>query len=405
MNKSRKIEIEIEEIKKWSEGLEKIAEKIQSHFATTLTFKRAIQYLKGLLSHCERKNGWQLSEITGDKTPYALQNLMNRVNWDTDAVRDDLQAYVSEHFGEDEGIFIVDETGFIKKGTKSAGVQRQYSGTAGRIENSQIGVFLAYKTSKGHTLIDRELYLPKSWIEDRKRCNEAGIPKETSFQTKPQLAKKMFKNAFGNNIKAKWVTGDEVYGNNGELRNWLESKQHPYVLAVACDTYVWKEFEHLRVDALVKTLTGKDWKRLSAGEGSKGHRWYDWAVIEINSMLEPEQKRCVLFRRNTEDPSEIAYYLVFSPVATTLEEMVHVAGSRWAIEICFESAKNEVGLDQYEVRKWQGWYHHITLCMFAHALLTVICTQTNTGSAKKGGTLVKMSSMKQFREKRKILSR
>ncbi len=405
MEKSKKLQLEIEEINTWAKGLDKIAEKIQGHFASLPTFKRAIQYLKGLLSQCDRKNGWQLSEITGDKSPYGLQNLMSRANWDADAVRNDLQSYVQEHFGDDEGIFIVDETGFIKKGNKSAGVQRQYSGTAGRIENCQIGVFLGYKTSKGHTLIDRELYLPKSWINDTERCTEAGIPEEISFQTKPQLAKKMLENAFNNDINAKWVTGDEVYGNNGDFRHWLESEHHQYVLAVACDTHVCKDFEQLRVDALVKTIPNENWKRLSAGEGSKGHRWYDWSAIEINSMLELPYKRYALFRRNIVNPSEISYYLVLATDLTTLEEMVHVAGNRWAIEICFESAKNEVGLDQYEVRKWQGWYHHITLSMFAHAFLTVICAQANPPRVKKGDTVVQTYSMRKFRKQRGILSR
>lgn len=198
----------------------------------------------------------------------------------------------------------------------------------------------------------------------------------------------MLENAFANGVPAKWITGDEVYGNNGDLRNWLESEYRAYVFAVACDTYIWSGFEQLRVDALVKTLKEKDWKRLIAREGSKGDRWYDWAVIEINSMLTSQWKRCMLFRRNIEDPSDIAYYLVFEPVKTTFEEMVHIAGSRWAIEICFESAKNEVGLDQYEVRKWQSWYYYITLAMFAHAFLTIMCAQENDFCAKKGDTVV-----------------
>ena len=400
-----KLQAELEEINKWAEGLEKIVERIHGHFASLPTFKRAIQYLKGLLSQCERKNGWQLSEITGDKSPYGIQNLMSRANWDANAVRNDLQAYVSEHLGKEEGIFIVDETGFLKKGNKSAGVQRQYSGTAGRIENSQIGVFLGYKTLKGHTLIDRELYIPKSWINDRERCQEAGIPEIVNFQTKPQLARKMLENAFSNGVPGKWIAGDEVYGNNGDLRHWLESEHRSYVLAVACDTYICKGFEQMRIDSLMRSIPQESWKRLSAGEGSKGHRWYDWAIIEINSLLDPGWKRWALFRRNMENPSDIAYYLVFAEKTTSLEEMVHVAGSRWAIEICFESAKNEVGLDQYEVRKWQGWYHHITLALFAHAFLTVICSQEKPQSAKKGGTVVKISSMRKFKKSRGILSR
>lgn len=394
---SREIQNDTEEIVNWVDGLENIADRIQRHFASLPTFKRAVQYLKGLLGESERKNGWQLSESTGDSTPYGIQNLMSRANWNADAVRDDLQSYVIEHFSEQDGILVVDETGFLKKGNKSAGVQRQYSGTAGRIENCQIGVFLGYATEKGHTLIDRELYLPESWTKDKNRCQEAGSPEGITFQTKPQLARKMIEKAFANGVPFKWITGDEVYGNNGKLRQWLESDQHQYVMAVSSDTCICKGFEQLRVSEVEKRQ--KDWNRLSAGEGSKGHRWYDWAKVQINSM---EGKRYVLFRRNIEKPSEIAYYLVFSPHKVSLEEMVHVAGKRWTIESCFESAKNEVGLDEYEVRKWQGWYHHITLVLFAHAFLRVICKNSNRECVKKGGTAI--PAMKEFKRHRGIFS-
>jgi len=403
---TKEVQAEKEEIINWAEGLEKMAHRIKDHF-TSPTFKRAVQYLKGLLSKVDRKNTWQLAEITGNETPYGLQNMVSQAEWDANAVRDDLQSYVIENIGDEEGIFILDETGFLKKGKMSVGVQRQYSGTAGRIENCQIGVFLAYTTSKGHTLIDRELYLPESWTSDKERCRKAGVPENVVFQTKPQLGRKMLEKAFVNKVPGKWVTGDEVYGDNGLLRSWLESVHRPYVLAVSCKSYVCKGFEQLRVDALLKTLSQKSWKRLSAGEGSKGHRWYDWAMVLINNVDELGWKRWVLFRRRIEDPSDIAYYLVFAPQDTSLEETVHVAGSRWTIEICFESAKNEVGLDQYEVRIWQGWYRHMTLAMFAHAFLTFICSHANTQEAKKGGTIIRIpkNNMKEFKSRRGILSR
>lgn len=401
----KEIQTKKDEITQWSEGLVKMAKRIRCHFASSPGYERAVQYLKGLLSHVERKNGWQLSEVTGDNSPYGIQNLLNRVNWDANAVRDDLQSYVTENTGDEEGIFILDETGFLKKGKKSVGVQRQYTGTAGGITNCQIGVFLGYTTLKGRTLIDRELYIPESWIEDKERCREAGIPEDINFKTKPELAKKMLKKAFDNGVPGKWITGDEVYGNNSSLRNWIELEKHPYVMTVSCDTLVDTGFEYSRADNLGKNLSDNDWKRLSAGEGSKGHRWFDWAIIQIYNMQAPEGNRYVLFRRNIEDLSDIAYYLVFSPQKTSLEEIVHVAGSRWTIESCFETAKSEVGLDQYEVRTWQGWYHHITLALFAQAFLSVLCIQINRQEAKKGDTIARISSMTEFRKHRKVLSR
>jgi SRSO17 transposase len=397
-------ELTKEEASSWAKGLDNIAERIHHNFVSNPTFERATLYIKGLLSDVERKNGWQLAESIGDNTPYGVQNFLNRASWNADTVRDDLQSYVTEHIGSEDGIIILDETGFLKKGDESVGVQYQYTGTAGGEANCQVGVFLAYTSLKGHTLIDRELYLPKSWTDDRKRCNKAGVPKDITFQTKPQLAIKMLERAFNNGIPSKWVTGDEVYGNNTSLRNWLEERKQAYVMTVSCSTLVDTRFEYIKVDKLAKTLPVKAWKKLSAGEGSKGHRWYNWAKVKIANMGVSEGSMYVLFRRSIEKPSEIAYYLVYSPEKTNIEEMVHVAGSRWTIENCFETAKNEVGLDQYEVRTWNGWYRHITLSLLAHAFLRVLCNQVNKQEAKKGGTITKISNMIAFKERRRALS-
>jgi SRSO17 transposase len=360
---------ELEEIKGWAEGLENMAVVIRKHFARSSPFHRAVDYLKGLLSNIERKNGWQMAEALGEEAPENIQYLLNRSEWDADGVRDDLQAYVQEHLGEPDGVFVVDETGFLKKGNKSVGVQRQYSGTAGRIENCQIGVFLAYCSTQGYTLIDRELYLPESWLAEPERCKEAGVPEGIEFRTKGEIAQDMVETALSNGLSAQWVTGDEVYGNTGEFRRYLENEGLSYVLAVAAKEYCWVEFKQLKISKLIESVDS--WQTLSAGEGSKGLREYDWARLKINGG-EDGFERWALFRRSLKDPADIAYYKVHCPLGTSLKALVKIVGKRWCIETCFELAKQEVGLDEYEVRKWQGWYRHITLSMMALAYLTVI---------------------------------
>ncbi len=397
---------ELEEAQEWGDDLMKMAERIRQHFVRVKGFQRAVKYMKGLLSFVERKNGWQMAEATGDKNPDGVQYLLARSEWDVEGVRDDLQAYVTEHLGEEGGVFAIDETGFLKKGDKSVGVQRQYSGTAGRIENCQIGVFLGYATSKGHTLVDRELYLPEGWAKNKARRKEAGVPKEVKFKTKPELARVMLGRAFDNGIPAKWVTGDEVYGNNGALRLWLQEQEKAYVLAVASNTTVSIGLEQHKASGLSETLQNEDWHRLSCGNGSKGPRLYDWANVALNTPHDQWQ-RSLLIRRSIGKPDELAYYLVFSPKNTPLDEIVRVAGTRWTIEECFEGAKGQVGLDQYEVRKWQSWYRHITLCLFAFAFLSVIQSQQALEDKAKKGALFKPreNKMKPFKNRRILLSR
>lgn len=389
---------EIEELDAWAADLEEMAQRIRKHFTYSSPFQRAVNYLKGLLSNIERKNTWQMAEALGEKAPENIQFLLNRSQWDADGVRDDLQRYVQEHLGEEDAVFAVDETGFIKKGTKSVGVQRQYSGTAGKRENCQIGVFMAYCSSKGHTLVDREIYLPKSWTESPERCREAGVPEEAEFRTKPKIAKDMIERALSNAMTAHWVTADEVYGNDGKFRLYLEEKGLSYVLAVASNAYVWVGFKESKVSELAKSI--EDWQTLSAGEGSKGLREYDWARIKINGG-EAGFERWVLFRRNLKDPEDITYYKAYCPTGSILQSLVSIAGKRWCIETCFELAKSEVGLDEYEVRKWQGWYRHITLSMMALTYLTVIRLEAE----KKGECInslmkVKTGSMRIFKQKR-----
>jgi SRSO17 transposase len=294
-------------------------------------------------------------------------------------VRDDLRAYVTEHLGEAAGVLIVDETGFLKKGTKSVGVQRQYSGTAGRIENCQIGVFLGYASSRGRAFLDRELYLPQEWARDPARRQEAGVPADVTFATKPELARQMLERAFAAAVPAAWVTGDELYGNDGAFRRWLAEGDRPYVLAVACSHPVWRSGTPERADRLIAALPPEAWASLSAGAGSQGERLYDWACVRLPYESAAGTAQWLLARRTLSEPIEFAYYRVFGPADTPVTTMVRVAGMRWTIEASFEDAKGTVGLDHYEVRKWTAWYRHVTLALLAHAYLEVTRLDANEG--------------------------
>jgi SRSO17 transposase len=363
-----------------------VGARLGGHFARSEPRQRAVAYLRGLLSDVERKNGWQLAEYAGDDHPYGLQHLLGRAAWDADAVRDDLTAYVTEHLADPDGVLVVDETGFLKKGTKSAGVQRQYSGTAGRIENCQLGVLLAFAGQRGRVFLDRELYLPQEWAQDARRRKEAGIPEAVRFATKPALALRMLERALDAGVRAAWLTADEVYGSDGKFRQALERRRQPYVLAVRSDQAVCVGLQQVRVKALAAAVPGDAWQRHSAGDGAKGPRWYDWACLRVNGP-EPEAfGRWLLVRRSTSDPEDLAYYLCGGRPGTALGELVRAAGSRWAVEECIEAAKGEVGLDHYEVRSWVGWYRHVTLALFAHALLAVIRARAAAGPRpQKGG--------------------
>jgi SRSO17 transposase len=369
-------------VESWAEELEAVHARVAPRFARAEPRRRALAYLRGLLSPVERKNGWQLAEQAGETTPDGMQHLLARADWDADQVRDDLRAYVVEHLGDARAVLVADETGFLKKGTKSVGVQRQYSGTAGRIENCQIGVFLAYTSPQGWTFLDRELYLPKEWATDTPRREEAAVPDTVEFRTKPQLARAMLERALDAGVPAAWVTGDEIYGGDRRLRLWLEERQVPHVLAVKSTEPLWTRTSWRQVAAktLAADIADADWERVSAGEGAKGPRVYDWARVPIRALPEPGWDYWLLVRRSVADPTELAYYVCFCPAGTPLGELVRVAGTRWAIEESFESAKGEVGLDHYEVRRWPGWYRHITLALLAHAYLTV----TRAAAVEKG---------------------
>jgi SRSO17 transposase len=286
---------------------------------------------------------------------------------------------------------LIDETGFVKKGTKSAGVAKQYSGTAGRIENCQIGVFLTYASPRGRAFLDRALYLPKEWTGDTARRAAAGIPDEIAFATKPALARAMLERAFDAAVPAAWVTGDSIYGNDSKLRFWLHAQRRPYVLAVARSHMVVRDWQQVRVEDLLPEVPPAAWARLTVAAGSKGPRVCDWALARLPFITEEGYGQWLLVRRSVSDPAEVAFYRVFAPEGTTLETVARVAGTRWVVEESFERAKGDVGLDQYEVRRWDAWHRHVTLCLLAHAYLEVTRAEANAATAaaaaEKGGSM------------------
>jgi SRSO17 transposase len=359
----------------WRAGFDDAFAVVAGRFAQACSRKRARAYLLGLLSRSERKNGWTIAEFAGDATPDGMQRLLNFYLWSAGDVRDDLRGYVMAAIGDPAGVLIADETGFLKKGTKSAGVQRQYSGTAGRAENCQLGVFLAYAVpGGGRALIDRELYLPQSWTDDRDRCRQAGVGDDVAFATKPELARQMIERAIEAGVPFSWVAADEVCGQNTGLRDWLDEHGVRYVLAVPKNFLAGTAARTRRADELAALVPAAGWQQMSCGDGAKGPRFYDWALVATASPV-----RHLLVRRpltaNAKGERELAFFTCHAPAGTTLAELVRVAGTRWAVEECFQAARNETGLDHYQVRRYDAWYRHITLSMLALAFLQVTAAQ------------------------------
>jgi SRSO17 transposase len=350
---------------RWRAGFDEVFALVAGRFAQADSRRRARMYVLGLLSGAERKNSWTIAEQAGDLTPDGMQRLLNFYRWNAEEVRDDLRGLVLERLGDPSGVAVADESGFLKKGTKSAGVQRQYSGTAGRIENCQLGVFLTYVSVKGRALIDRELYVPTSWTGDRERCEEAGIDDTVEFATKPELAQRMLERLLEAGSDVEWFTADEAYGDNPGLRSWCEQVGLNYVMGISCSHPFTTATGKTRADELAAAAPAKGWQRLSAGIGSKGHRLYDWLLLDPAT---PGGQQ-LLVRRSISKPTELAYYICHTTYPVPVAELVRVAGSRWAVEETFQFAKNETGLDHYQVRKYHAWYRHITLSMLAAAFL------------------------------------
>ena len=373
----------------WQDELAAVHGRIAPRFGRPEVRARVGRYLAGLLGPVERRNGWQLAEELGERTPDGVQRLLNGARWDVESVRDDLRAYVVEHLGDPAAVLVVDETGFLKKGTKSVGVARQYSGTAGRVENCQVGVFLAYASPQGRAFLDRALYLPKEWAGDAARRQEAGVPGSVAFATKGELARRLLERAFAAGVPAAGVTGDEPYGNDGGLRRGLEGQRRPYVLAVARSHPVWTEVEgvpqQVRAEGLVADIPPEAWARVEVGVGSKGPRLYDWARGRLPYETDAGWAQWLLVRRSVTQPEDLAFYRAYGRSDTPVQELARVAGTRWVVEEGFERAKGEAGLDQYEVRRWDAWHRHVTLCLLAHAFLEV--TRARANAADPGGRL------------------
>ena len=357
---------------RWWTQFGALIDRIGPRFSRYEPLRHAAGLMLGMVSGLDRKNCWTIAEHRGDRSPDGLQHLLSRAKWDAEAVRDDLRDYVVDAFGDPGAVLVVDETGDVKKGTATVGVQRQYSGTAGRIENAQVAVYLTYAAPRGHALIDRALYLPTSWAQDADRCQEAGIPTDRrGFATKPTLAKMLISRAVEANTPAAWVAGDEVYGADPTLRAAIRGHGLGYVLAVSANRRVPIEAGPIRVDALPAMLPARAWQKHSAGAGSHGHRLYSWAWIALLPEDDTDTGQHHLLIRRNDRTGELAYLRCYTPHPVPLRTLVVVAGQRWRIEESFQAAKGLTGLDQHQVRRWVSWHRWTTLAMLAHAFLAV----------------------------------
>jgi SRSO17 transposase len=368
-------------------SLRDVKARLRPLFARERTAANAGLFLDGLLSGEPRKTGWMRAEAAGDPGPWRQQALLGRDRWEADDLRDVVRDYVAEHLADDAAVLVIDETGFLKQGKASCGVARQYTGSAGKITNCQIGVFAAYVSRHGHAFTDRALYLPKAWATDAARLRAASVPAETVFATKPQLAVRMVERALAAGVPFSWVAADSVYG-VGDVERALRHAGKGYVLGVASSHWFgsWSRPTPLggTAEQIAKDIPQSDWQRVSAGDGTKGPRLYDWCYLELASLDAEEFNvanhgpwtRGLLIRRRISD-AELAYFTTWCPAGTSLETLVKVEGHRWAIEDGFETAKNEFGLDHNETRSWHGWHRHVSLVMLAFAMMAVIRHKAN----------------------------
>ena len=378
----------------WRAGIDEVLNRIAGRFGRVEVRHRVRAFVLGLLADLPRKNCWTIAEQVGDATPDGMQHLLARARWDTDGVAEDLRDYVVEHLGEPGAVLVIDETGDVKKGSRTVGVQRQYTGTAGRIENSQVAVYLAYSGGRGHALIDRELYLPRSWTDDPNRCAAAGVPTAVGFATKPALATAMLTRALDAGVPAAWVAGDEVYGADPGLRAALETRQIGYVLAIAGNRRLPTAAGPIRADVLAAALPGRAWQPLSAGPGAKGQRYYDWACLDLPAQQQArsDAEGCgpgcwwLLIRRSRRT-GELAFYRCHSPAPVRLIQLVAVAGRRWTVEESFQGGKGLAGLDEHQVRHWLPWRRWTLLAMLAHALLVVLAAGEHVAAAPPAGQI------------------
>jgi SRSO17 transposase len=377
----------------WASSLRDVKRRMRVLFAQERAALNAGLFLDGLLSDERRKTGWMRAEAAGDPGPWRQQALLGRDRWEADALRDMVREYVVEHLADDDAVLVIDETGFLKQGKASCGVARQYTGSAGKITNCQIGVFASYVSRHGHAFIDRALYLPKAWTDDPARLQATNVPSEIGFKTKPQLAGAMIERALAARVPFAWVAADTVYG-VGNIETTLRRAGKGYALGVSSAHWFgsWNRERPLggSAEEIAQALPSSEWRRLSAGAGTKGPRLHDWCYLEL-ADLEAEEfndenhglwTRGLLIRRHIAD-GDLAYFTTWCPAGTSIATLVNVEGHRWAIEDSFETAKNEFGLDHNETRSWHGWHRHVSLVMLACAMMAVIRHRTNRLIPKK----------------------
>jgi SRSO17 transposase len=371
----------------WASSLRDVKGWIRPLFQQERTAASAELFLDALLGPERRKTGWMRAEAAGDRGPWLQQAVLDRTRWDADALRDLVRDYALETLADPDAVLVLDETGFLKQGKASCGVGRQYTGSAGKITNCQIGVFAAYVSRHGHAFVDRALYLPKAWTDDPSRTAAAHVPPGTPFATKPRLALAMIERALAAGVPFRWVAGDTVYG-SGEVEIRLRRAGKGYVLgANATDVFhSWGNKPPIAgtAKAIAAGLDERAWQRLSAGEGTKGSRLYDWAYCELADLDAAEYAegenglwtRGLLIRRNIED-GKLAFFSTWCPAGTGIKTLVTVEGHRWAVEDAFETAKTELGLDHNETRSWHGWHRHVSLVMLAFAMMAVVRHRAN----------------------------
>jgi SRSO17 transposase len=356
----------------WQARLEELLGRVAGRFGRVEPRRHARALVLGLLADLPRKNCWTIAEHAGQASPDGLQHLLAGAVWDEHAVRDDVRDYLVEHLADPEAVLVVDETGDLNKGSHTVGVQRQYTGTAGQVDNAQVAVYLAYATTAGHGVIDRELYLPQGWTDDPARCRAAGVPDQVGFATKPELARVMLERVLDAQVPAGWVTADEVYGNSPALRGWLEGRQLPFVLAVkATEPLCGRSGPSVSAGRLAEGIRPECWLRISPGHGAKGRRWYAWSRVALGPADAPDGWQRWLLVRRSLTTGELAYYLCAGPADTPLVALVRTAGARWRVEEAFQAGKGLCGLDEHQVRRWRCWYRWVTLAMLAYALLVV----------------------------------
>ena len=357
----------------WRREFDELMLRVGARFGRVEPRRRMASFVRGLLAGLPRVNCWSIAEHAGERCPRGMQRLLSEAVWDEAGVRDDLRCYVLEHFADPAAVLVVDETGDLKKGTATVGVQRQYTGTAGRTENAQVAVYLAYAAASGSAFIDRALYLPRSWTCDPARCEAAGVPQDTTFATKPALAAEMIARALDAGAPAGWVAADEVYGQDPQLRAELARRGLGYVLAIRKSDLVLTPAGPLPACELAKRLPARAWQRLSAGPGAKGPRWYDWALIEASdpAVTEGDGPHWLLIRRRISD-GELAFYRAHAPHPVPLAQLVMVAGSRWKVEDGFAGGKELAALDEHQVRTWTSWHRWTILarCKLSHQSVT-----------------------------------